>query len=91
MPENSPRPINRSERILALMSVSLIGVSVLAILAILIGTAFGAGANNGFSRGIWPIIIVLPMPGLVLGLLLLIALLAISWSRRGHENRRTSR
>jgi hypothetical protein len=91
MPSDSPRTVNRSERILAFMSLTLVGASLLAILAIIAGTALGAGNDDGFSRGVWPIVIVLPLPGLTLGLALLIALLIVSWSRRARENRRSAR
>lgn len=91
MPTDSSRSANRSERILALMAMSLIGMSILAILAIVIGTGVGVGADDGFSRGVWPIIIVLPIPGLALGLVLIIALLTVSWGRRGRENRTDNR
>ena len=90
MPTEAERPVSRVERILAFMSLTLVAVSVLAILAVIIGTGFGAGENDGFSRGSWPFIIVLPAPGLTLGLVLLLALLVVSWSRRGRENKRTS-
>jgi FtsH-binding integral membrane protein len=90
MPTEAERPVSRVERILAFMSLTLVAVSVLAILAVIIGTGFGAGDNDGFSRGIWPFIIVLPAPGLTLGLVLLLALLVVSWSRRGRENKRAS-
>lgn len=73
------------------MSLTLVGASLVAILAIIVGTAFGAGNDDGFSRGVWPIVIVLPLPGLTLGLALLIALLVVSWSRRGRENSRGAR
>jgi hypothetical protein len=91
MPTDPERPVSRVERVLAFMSLSLVGLSVLSILAVIIGTGFGAGEDDGFSRGIWPIVIVLPAPGLILGLVLLLALLVVSWGRRGRENKRATR
>jgi FtsH-binding integral membrane protein len=91
MPTEPQRSVSRAERVLAFMSLTLVALSVLAILAVIIGTGFGAGENDGFSRGIWPVVIVLPAPGLILGLVLLLALLVVSWGRRGRENKRASR
>jgi len=91
MPTEPDRPVSGVERVLAVMSLTLVGLSVLAILAVIIGTGFGAGDDDGFSRGIWPVVIVLPAPGLILGLVLLLALLVVSWGRRGRENKRVPR
>jgi FtsH-binding integral membrane protein len=84
---NAPQLSSRIERILAYMVAALVGLSVLAFVAVLIGTASGVGANDGFSQGGWPIILVLPLIALPLGFLLLIALLVTSGVRRGHEAR----
>ncbi len=65
-------------------------VSVVCMAAILIGSAAGAGENDGFSKGIWPFVIVLPFPGLIIGFLLMVALLvvtAISRSRAAKDAR----
>jgi len=73
-----PAPISRLQRILAYMIGAIILVSVICIIAILVGSAVGVGANDGFSGGIWPLVIVLPFPGLIVGFLLMIALLVIT-------------
>jgi hypothetical protein len=48
----TPAPISdtRRERLLAFMVIGMVGLSVLAIFAIIIGTAMGAGFDNGFSH-----------------------------------------
>lgn len=76
---------SRTERILAYMVAGVVGLSILAFVAVLIGTASGAGDNDGFSQGAWPFVIVLPLIGLPLGFILLIGLLVVNGIRRGRE------
>ncbi|HEV7951063.1 MAG TPA: hypothetical protein VGP24_14965 [Glaciihabitans sp.] len=85
-----PAPIgdNRAERILAYMVAATILMSIAAFLAIVIGTWAGAGADNGFGQGIWPVIFVLPMVGLPIGLVLILSLLIVNIRRRAREQRR---
>ena len=78
MPSETPAAHNRAERVLAYMVASAIGLSILAFLAVIIGTWLGAGADDGFSTGIWPVVIILPLIGLPLGILFLVALLITS-------------
>ncbi len=70
------------------MVAAAIGLSVVAFLAVIIGT--GVGVTN-FSSGVWPAVIVLPSIGLPIGLVLMIALLIISGLRRGRESRDASK
>ncbi|MCU1405018.1 MAG: hypothetical protein JWQ43_1321 [Glaciihabitans sp.] len=70
------------------MVVATVGLSIVAFLAIIAGTFFGAGTDNGFSQGIWPTVFVLPLIGLPIGLILILVLLVISARRRSRENRR---
>jgi Zn-dependent protease with chaperone function len=78
---------HRAERILAYMFVGVIGLSILAFLAIMFGTLAGAGENDGFSQGVWPLVLTLPLFGLPLAFLLLIALLVVNGVRRARESR----
>lgn len=78
----------RLQRILAYMVAGVVAVSILAFLAIIIGTAAGAGNNDGFSRGIWPVVIWIPYFGLPLGFALIIGLLVASALRRGRDARK---
>ena len=43
------------------MFAAIVGLSILAFIAVMIGTAAGAGADDGFSQGVWPFIIMLPL------------------------------
>jgi uncharacterized membrane protein len=81
---DSPITAHRVERILAFMVASAVGLSIVAFLAIIIGTGVGLKAAD-FSGGIWPVVFVLPLVGLPIGLVLLIALIVISGIRRGRE------
>jgi hypothetical protein len=78
---------HRAERILAYMFIGVVGLSILAFLAVMIATFAGAGADDGFSQGIWPFILTLPLFGLPLAFLLLIALLIINGVRRARASR----
>ncbi|MEP6482181.1 MAG: hypothetical protein ABJA94_09265 [Rhodoglobus sp.] len=82
--ENSPIIANRSERVLAFMVASAIGLSILCFIVVIIATA--AGLKN-FGTPPWPTVIILPAIGLPLGLVLMIALIIISGLRRGREAR----
>jgi hypothetical protein len=86
----TPVTDHRAERVLAYMVAATIGISILAFLAVMIGTLAGVGANDGFSQGVWPVILVLPLIGLPLGFILLIALLILNGVRRARESRRDS-
>jgi len=85
--DSGPVTEHRAERVLAFMFAAVVGLSILAFLAVLIGTAAGAGADNGFSEAPWPIIIMIPWFGLPIGFLLLIALLIVNWVRRSRESK----
>ena len=85
--DSGPVTEHRAERVLAFMFAAVVGLSILAFIAVIIGTAAGAGAGNGFSEPPWPFIIMLPWFGLPIGFLLLIALLIVNWVRRSRESR----
>jgi len=81
-------PINdqRLERILAFMVASAIGLSIVSFLAVIIASGVGVTGEQ-FSQPPWPTILVLPVIGLPLGVIVLIALLIVSGLRRGREAR----
>jgi len=81
-------PINdqRLERILAFMVASAIGLSIVSFLAVIIASGVGVTGEQ-FSQPPWPTILVLPVIGLPLGVIILIALLIVSGLRRGREAR----
>ena len=70
------------------MVASVVGLSILAFLAVIIATAMGVGDNNGFSRGIWPPIFILPLYGLPIGFVLIIVLIISVGVRRSRAARR---
>ena len=86
MSESGPITEHRAERILAYMFVGIIGISILAFLAVMFGTLAGAAADDGFSNGVWPFVIMLPWFGLPLAFLLLIALLIVNAVRRRRQS-----
>ena len=69
------------ERILATMVAGVIGLSVLSFAAIIIATWSGFGQAD-FGEGLWPIMTMIPLMGLPLGFVLIIALLVVSTRRR---------
>ena len=89
---STPQPVgeHRVERVLAFMVAAIIGLSIAAFLAVMIGTLLGAVAIEGFSTGIWTVVLVLPLVGLPIGFLLLVALLIINGVRRARESRQGS-
>ncbi len=70
---------HRLERVLAYMVAAVILVSLASFVALIIGT----GASIDFTTGIWPFVVVLPLVGLPIGFVLIIALLVVSAVRRG--------
>jgi uncharacterized membrane protein len=76
---------NRRERLLAFMVMGMVAFSLLAFVAIIAGTAAGAGADNGFSEGIWPTVFLLPVIALPIAMVLMIVLLVLSMLRRARE------
>lgn len=85
MSTQQPVTDHRAERVLAYMVAGSVGLSVVCIFAVLIATAAGAGANDGFSQGIWPVVFFVPVVGLPIGFLLLVALLIVNAVRRSRE------
>ena len=69
------------------MVAGVVGLSILAFLAVILGTAVGVGDNDGFSKGVWPAVLTLPLFGLPIGFLLVITLMIVSGLRRAREAR----
>jgi hypothetical protein len=77
-------PASRAERSLAFMVAATIGLSILAFLAVIVGTLLGV---HDFGSGLWPTIILLPLVGLPIGLILMITLLVLNMRRRLRDAR----
>jgi F0F1-type ATP synthase assembly protein I len=82
---DTPITSQRLERILAYMVAAAIGLSIACFLAVIIGTAAGVTADQFVTVPPWPTIRILPLIGLPLGAILLVALIVISSLRRGRE------
>lgn len=81
--ENTPSPwIGRLERFLAFTALGLAAASIICFFAIIIGTASGM-SQDSFGGGIWPVVGALPLFGLPVAFLMIIALLTMSFVRRG--------
>lgn len=78
MANDTAVPLNRIERVLASMIASSAGLSILSIVASIIGRSAGAD----LTQGIWPVVVVLPFIGLVLALVLIVVFLIVSVVRR---------
>ncbi len=78
MANNTSVPLNRIERVLAAMIASSAGLSILAIVA----TIVGGLAGTDLASGVWPVVAVLPLIGLTLAFALIIVFLAVSVTRR---------
>jgi uncharacterized BrkB/YihY/UPF0761 family membrane protein len=85
--ESEPSGNQRIERVLAYMFTTMVMLSIGAFIAVLIGTMAGAAENDGFSQGVWPVIIMLPWFGLPIGFLLLIALFIVHAVNRARSTR----
>ncbi len=81
---NTPPPvrINRIERGLAFGVILLVGITLVCFVAVIVGTSLGAGADDGFSHGLWPTVFFAQYFGLPLAFLLIFALLISNAMRR---------
>ncbi|WP_375389955.1 hypothetical protein [uncultured Amnibacterium sp.] len=73
---------SRAQRVLATMAFALIGLSALSIVALLI-----LGASGVRITGALVVLQILPLPGLTIGLLLVIALFVVLAVRRSRGQR----
>lgn len=72
---------------MAYLIAGLVVLALASFVAVIIGTAMGAGTEDGFSQGLWPTIIMLPLFALPTAMLLTIALLIISNISRKNGNK----
>ena len=91
-PKNLP-PVraNRIERILAIAVVSLIAAALVCFAAFIIATPLGIGENDGFSRGIWPLVTIVMYYGLPVAFVLIVTLLISNGVRRSRAAKRDDR
>lgn len=81
-------PVRRIDRILAFMSLGIAALSVLCFFAIMISTATGM-EHEDYATGVWPVVAAIPLYGLPIAFLLILALLIMSFARRGKANGRS--
>jgi hypothetical protein len=62
----------------------IFGVAMLCFIALIIAW-LTIGRIPG--SGVWPTVLAFPLIGLPIGMLLIVALLAITWTKRARENR----
>lgn len=88
---NQPQPpatINRTERALAFMVGGIFVASIACFVAMIVMWLVAPTANG---TGVWPVVMAIPLVGLPIGMLLMIALLVTAWTRRARQNRDGSR
>ena len=87
---SGPRPpatgIARVQRLLAVMAATVIGLTAASIVVLLVLRAFGA-TQSAFSSGPLQLLAVLPLPGLTIGLVLLLAVIVVSVVARTRSQR----
>lgn len=79
-------PIRRIDRILAFMSLGIAILSIVCFFTIMIATGSGMEQAD-FSQGIWPMVAAIPLFGLPIAFLMILALLIMSFVRRSRANR----
>ncbi|MTE23414.1 MULTISPECIES: multidrug ABC transporter ATPase [Microbacterium] len=77
-------PVRRIDRVLAAMSLGILVLSIGCFVAVMIAGAVG---GVDYASGVWPTVFVVQMVGPVISFLLLLALLIMSFIRRGRANR----
>lgn len=81
-------PIRRIDRILAVMSLGIALLSIICFFAIMIGTATGMQQGD-FAGGAWPVVAAIPLFGLPIAFLLILALLIMSFVRRARASKKS--
>jgi hypothetical protein len=77
----APEPLSRPQRALMYMAGSILGLGVIAIVALLIGEA--TLSPEAFQNSaIWPVVALLPAIAIPLGFLLFIALIVVTFVQR---------
>ena len=80
-------PVRRLDRFLAFAALALAALSVICFFAIIIGSAAGM-SQDAFGEGIWPVVAAIPVWGLPVAFVMIIALLVMSFVRKGRAARR---
>ena len=86
--QSAPESVHRTERVLVSMIVAVVGLSVLAFLARIVGAVVGV---SDYTAGAWPAVTVLPLVGFPVAILLIVAFVVATLVRRSRETRGTTR
>jgi RsiW-degrading membrane proteinase PrsW (M82 family) len=88
MPERPPArtALERTQRTLAAMAATVIGLTALAVVALLVCRAVNV-PQDAFTSGPLQLLAVLPLPGLAIGLVLLLAVVVVSVVHRTRSQR----
>lgn len=81
-------PVRQLDRILAFSALGIAAASVVCFFAIIIGTAVGMDQSD-FGGGAWPLIAAIPFWGLPVAFVMIIALLVMSFIRKGRAASRS--
>jgi hypothetical protein len=81
-------PVRRLDRILAFSALGIAAASVICFFAIIIGTAVGMD-QSAFGEGVWPLVAAIPFWGLPVAFAMIIALLVMSFIRKGRAASRS--
>lgn len=81
-------PVRRVDRFLAFSALGLAAASIICFFAIIIGSAAGM-TQESFAEGLWPIVIAIPPYGLPIAFAMIIALLVMSFVRKGRAAKRS--
>ena len=79
MKPQEPAGVGRAERTLAYMFVAIIVVTVLAFIAVLVAPMMGV---RDYTGGLWQFVLALPLVGLPIAFLMMIAMLVVGVRRR---------
>ncbi|GEK87235.1 multidrug ABC transporter ATPase [Microbacterium aerolatum] len=80
-------PVRRLDRFLAFAALTLAALSVICFFAIIIGSATGM-SQDAFGEDLWPIVAAVPLWGLPAAFVMIIALLIMSFVRKGSAAKR---
>ncbi|MGV2902072.1 multidrug ABC transporter ATPase [Microbacterium sp. AGC62] len=81
-------PIRRVDRFLTFGALGIAAAAVVCFFAIIIGTWVGMD-QEAFGHGVWPLIAAIPYWGLPLAFVMIIALLTMSFIRKGRASSRS--
>lgn len=81
-------PVRAIDRFLTFASLGVIVASVVCFFVILFANAAGTTAAQ-FAEGAWPIVSLVPMIGLPIGFLMMLALIVMTMVRKGRAAKRS--